>query len=192
VDYKLVVYGEGSGSMKFFLDTEFIATRGTLELISVGIYCENGRSFYAESSEYDVSLFSQWHYDNIQPGLKFFDQEEIDMVDVGDNGDVDVYGTYKYIGTQLKDWVNDIIAECDTSNKPEFWGWFCSTDWVLFCWLFGDSLVDIPKPWPQWCRDILQEIHGPFHLPTKSGVNHNALDDAKWHFEIFQKNGLGD
>ena len=38
-------------SMKYWLDTEFIAHPFTIDLISIGLVAENGREFHAESSE---------------------------------------------------------------------------------------------------------------------------------------------
>ena len=44
--------------MKFWFDTEFIEDGKTIDLISIGIVAEDGRTFYAESleCEYDRAL----------------------------------------------------------------------------------------------------------------------------------------
>jgi 3' exoribonuclease, RNase T-like len=42
------------------LDTEFIERPYTIDLISVGLVAEDGREFYAESSEVDRTTASQW------------------------------------------------------------------------------------------------------------------------------------
>jgi hypothetical protein len=43
--------------MKYFLDTEFAETGGTenptIDLISLGIVAEDGREYYAESSQFN-------------------------------------------------------------------------------------------------------------------------------------------
>ena len=39
--------------MKYYIDTEFIENQNYLELISIGIKCEDGRTFYTESHEVD-------------------------------------------------------------------------------------------------------------------------------------------
>ena len=46
--------------MKYWLDTEFIERPFTIDLISIGLVAEDGREFYAESSEVDWSKASQW------------------------------------------------------------------------------------------------------------------------------------
>ena len=41
--------------MKYWIDTEFIERPCTIDLISAGLVAEDGREFYAESSEVDWS-----------------------------------------------------------------------------------------------------------------------------------------
>ena len=41
--------------MKYWIDTEFIAIPYIIDLISIGLVAEDGREFYAESSEVDWS-----------------------------------------------------------------------------------------------------------------------------------------
>lgn len=41
--------------------------------------------------------------------------------------------------------------------KPEFYGYYASYDWVVFCWMFG-KMLDLPKGFPMYCRDIKQEL----------------------------------
>lgn len=40
--------------MRYFLDTEFIEDGRTIDLLSIGIVCEDGREFYAEVDQRDV------------------------------------------------------------------------------------------------------------------------------------------
>ena len=41
--------------MRYFYDTEFIEDGSTIELVSIGIVAEDGREFYAVSTEFDAS-----------------------------------------------------------------------------------------------------------------------------------------
>jgi 3' exoribonuclease, RNase T-like len=45
--------------MKYWIDTEFIERPYVLDLISVGLVAEDGREFYAESSEVDWTKASR-------------------------------------------------------------------------------------------------------------------------------------
>lgn len=39
--------------MRYFYDCEFIEDGRTIELVSIGVVCEDGREFYAVSTEFD-------------------------------------------------------------------------------------------------------------------------------------------
>ena len=56
--------------MKYWIDTEFIEKPGVLDLISVGLVAEDGREFYAESSEVDWSRASRWTLEHVRPQLE--------------------------------------------------------------------------------------------------------------------------
>ena len=45
--------------MRYFYDTEFIENGRTIELISIGVVAEDGREFYAISTEFDASARSE-------------------------------------------------------------------------------------------------------------------------------------
>ena len=60
--------------MKYFIDTEFIEgfhkplfgkRRHFIDLISIGIYAEDGREYYAISNEYDYNDASDWVKENV-------------------------------------------------------------------------------------------------------------------------------
>jgi 3' exoribonuclease, RNase T-like len=53
--------------MKYFFDTEFIelAEEKTIDLISIGIVAEDGRTYYAISEEFDASAASNWVKENV-------------------------------------------------------------------------------------------------------------------------------
>jgi hypothetical protein len=65
--------------VKYWIDTEFIERPYTIDLISIGLVAEDGREFYAESSEVDWSRASQWTLENVPPQLdgKGMTREEI-------------------------------------------------------------------------------------------------------------------
>lgn len=51
--------------MKYFFDTEFIEDGRTIDLISIGIVCEDGRKYYAINKECDFSKANQWVKENV-------------------------------------------------------------------------------------------------------------------------------
>lgn len=143
--------------MKYFIDTEFIEYPCTIDLISIALVAEDGREFYAISSEFDESKASQWVKKNVikqlEPSIK--------------------RQSKKVIATKIKEFIGK-------DYSPEFWGYFCSYDWVVFMWLFG-TMIDKPSNFPYYCKDIKQVIDGfCYDPPAQKEGNHNALHDARW------------
>ncbi len=145
--------------MRYFLDTEFIerGRREPIQLISIGIVAEDGREFYAISSEFYPIDASKWVFDNVLQSLGDQPPAPIDNI------------------------ANDIREFIGNSSKPEFWGYYADYDWVVFAQLFG-TMLDLPTGFPMYCRDIKQwcdQLGNP-KLPKKTG-EHNALNDARWN-----------
>lgn len=156
--------------MKFFLDTEFIESGPYLpvELISIGIVSEDGREFYAVSSEYDASHASAWVRQNVL-------------------SQVDPRGTFlslKEIANAVTEFIQGDGQLCP---KLEFWGYYADYDWVVFCQIFG-SMMELPKGFPRYCNDIKQlcESLGNPRLPEQGKGEHNALADARWNKVAFE------
>ena len=55
--------------MKYWIDTEFIERPCTIDLISIGLVAEDGREFYAESSEVDWTRQPVDSRDRVRPQL---------------------------------------------------------------------------------------------------------------------------
>jgi 3' exoribonuclease, RNase T-like len=149
--------------MKFFLDTEFIE-RGRnypVTLVSIGIVAEDGREFYAISSEFDPNTASQWVKDNVLSTLGSEKRQTVDEI---------VSGVIEFI------WP-DVGRE-----EPAFFGYYCDYDWVVFCQMFG-TMMDLPRGFPMYCRDLKQmcDEQGNPKLPKQGKGEHNALNDAKWN-----------
>ncbi len=147
----------------YFFDTEFIEDGSTIDLISIGIVCDDGRSYYAESSQVDWSKASQWVLDNVCPHL---------------SGATTSRAT---IAAEVLKFVNH------GANPPEFWAYYADYDWVALCQLYG-TMMDLPKSWPILCMDIKQAaiMAGIDDLPQQTSTEHNALADAHWNVEAFK------
>lgn len=203
--------------MKYFLDTEFIegfyhpflrGKRHFIDLISIGIYCEDGREFHAISNEYRFKDADSWVQQNVITPLY------IDTVH-GDNRNI--YGTNTFHRTYGQS--NASIASdarkffgCwrdqhfyRAPEGIEVYGYYSDYDWVLFCSLFG-RMIDLPKGFPMYCIDLKQSLdekvkelspaRNSFEeqlkvikaLPDypKQENEHNALADAKWNYELYK------
>lgn len=150
--------------MKYFLDTEFIESGAgkPIQLISIGIIAEDGRTFYAISENFNPSDASEWVVKNVLEKL------ETDLPRFSNIA----------ISMQIKAFVGD--------SKPEFWGYYADYDWVVFCQLWG-AMIDLPRGWPMYCRDLKQwsdQLGAPkFEAPKGE---HNALVDAQWNKQLYE------
>ena len=55
--------------MRFFYDCEFIEDGVTIELISIGVVDEQGREYYAVSTEFDPERAGAWVRSHVLPKL---------------------------------------------------------------------------------------------------------------------------
>jgi len=122
-----------------------------------------------------------------------------------DKGIIDQYG---FTSSALKTYEGRMACAEHNFRSPEFYGYYCDYDWVVFCWLFG-KMNDLPKGFPMYCKDLKQEmdriikkswkdvemstwghtgIENIERLPNypKQTNEHNALADARWNFELYR------
>lgn len=148
--------------MRYAIDTEFIE-RGRehpIILISIGIVCEDGRKYYAVSSEFKDDDCSDWLKCNVLPNLGEIKRSTIDQ-----------------IRRSILQFVRD---------DPEFWAYFADYDWVVFCQIFG-SMVDLPSGYPYYCHDLKQEIDRLGLSISQDDSVHSALGDAEWVMTTLKK-----
>lgn len=145
---------------RIWFDTEFIEDGKTIELVSIGMVREDSATYYAEVDGVDYSRADPWLHKNVFPHL----QGTRDVLK--DRGQI----------------ASDIVAFA--GEKPEFWAYYADYDWVVLCQLFG-RMIDLPKGWPMFCRDLKQEA-GNRELPKQTSAEHHALADALWTKEAHE------
>ena len=62
-------HDDGRRLMRYFYDTEFIDDGRTIELISIGVAAEDGREYYAISTEFDPDRAGAWVRKHVLPKL---------------------------------------------------------------------------------------------------------------------------
>lgn len=198
--------------MKYFLDTEFIEgfhkplfgkRRHFIDLISIGIYAEDGREFYAISKEFNYNDADAWVQDNVILPM-YLDEVKKD------------WDRFKYLSgytgydeaftksnlklmLRHKGWKNKEIKKgiidfvrpgimqrkegFDYNSEPEFYAYFADYDWVVFCSLFG-RMIDLPKGWPMYCRDLKQMLD----VYAKSYDDHfmNGNESFEWRLKVIK------
>lgn len=159
--------------MKIFLDTEFIEDGKTIELLSLGLIREDGKTYYAEVID-SIPLWGRadpWVQENVIAHLK-------------SNNTADFVPELK-TKDQIKADLLTFVGE-----EPEFWGYFSDYDWVAICQLFG-KMIDLPTGWPMYCLDLKQlavskGINSSKDLPPQAGTEHHALADAEWNKTVYE------
>lgn len=146
--------------MRIFFDTEFIDDGTTVDLISIGMVREDGKEYYAESSEYAPSKACEWVRQNVYPHLT---------------------GPEKSRGTIARE-----IAEF-VGPHPEFWAYYAAYDWLCLCQLYG-RMLDVPADWPNFVNDLqsVRYLRGETWQPEQDEAHHNALNDARWNLKFFR------
>lgn len=179
--------------MKYFLDTEFIEDGSTIDLISIGLVAEDGRTLYRQNLECRFQTASEWVWRNVFPHLEHFHLR-------GERA-CSGFAAESFKNEKAEPCINrdcpwrsrsairdELLTFCSPEKfgKPEFWGYYADYDWVAFCQLFG-PMIALPKGFPMYCRDIKQlcdDLGNPT-LPKQTG-EHNALADAKWNQQAYE------
>ena len=171
--------------MKVFLDTEFIETEDVLELVSLGMATEDGREYYGITKNYEYAFDDDWVRQNVLAPINAeFSSEPFNYKSVSK-----VFDKFGKTRTEMRDEIKAFLG----TVSIEFWSYFSAYDWVLFCRLFG-SMNAMPKNYPYLCNDIKQLANSKDlsakwirdNYP-KSKKAHNALADAKWHKEMYER-----
>ena len=176
--------------MKIFFDTEFTGLHKNTTLISLGCVDENGRTFYAEFTDYDKSQVNGWIKENVIKNLSYTKKKSFFRKNGAFEHDWRIRGDKTMVREALEEWLNQY-------SFVEFVSDVCHYDMVLLADLFGGAF-SLPKNINSSCHDINQDIAEFYGNVTErwafeksreeilkesgeaiSGVKHNALYDAQ-------------
>lgn len=163
--------------MKVFFDTEFTGLHKGTSLISIGLISEDGKTFYAELTDYDETQIDKWLQENILDNL-IMKQRNAFYYYINDNESF-AKGDKAKISTLLERWLLQF-------DSVEIWSDCLAYDWVLFSDIFGHAF-NIPSNVYYIPFDIctLFKIKGIDPDVSREGFagidgqKHNALHDAR-------------
>lgn len=182
--------------MRYFYDCEFLVDGRTIDLISIGILAEDGRTYYAVSDECGYDSRSWPHrWFNPQGSLeKRIRRNEWLMANVIPSlpqpaGDWNLHmpksWLFNYLAHEVKspqriaEEVADFLL---ADGTPELWADYGAYDHVVLCRLWG-GMADLPGGLPMFTCDIQQEAArlgiAWDQLPQQETGLHNALADAR-------------
>lgn len=161
--------------MKIFYDTEFLE-RGykySIDLISIGMVREDGEELYLinRDAPLDDMYKHEWLLENVVPHLPC-------VVSVFPSWDKN-FSDYQYV--LPRDIIAGLVKQFVlVDDKPELWAWYGAYDHVVIAQLFN-TMSELPEGFPMWTND-LRQVTKDFNvrLPSKSGTEHHALEDARW------------
>ncbi|GAA4388491.1 polyadenylate-specific 3'-exoribonuclease AS [Tsukamurella soli] len=146
--------------MRFFYDTEFIEDGRTIELVSIGVVGEDGREFYAVSTEFDPERAGPWVRVNVlsklpPPAAKVWRSR-----------------------ARIRDELLDFLTAAP--GDVELWAWVAAYDHVALCQLWG-PMTALPRALPRFTRELKQlwDFSGRPALPPAPSDAHDALADAR-------------
>lgn len=165
---------------RYFYDTEFLDDGRTIDLISIGIVCEeDGREYYAVAPEIDDRWAEVMAHpflpDNVVPYLPTeteikFGGEAWPVLDL----DHPTVKPRDVIATEVRDFL--LAGE----HEVELWAYVAAYDHVVYAQLFG-PMAKLPEGLPWFTRD-LKDMHvrlGKPELPEQQTCQHHALHDAR-------------
>jgi 3' exoribonuclease, RNase T-like len=158
--------------VRYFYDTEFIEDGRTIELISIGVVAEDGREYYAVSTEFDPERAGSWVRAHVLPKLpppssqlwRARDQIRVDLE--------------KFFG----------VHRSQQAGEPiELWAWVAAYDHVALCQLWG-PMTALPPAIPRFTRELRQlwEDRGRPRMPPRPQDVHDALVDARDQLRRFR------
>lgn len=148
--------------MNVFYDTEFIENGSTIDLISLGAVDDQGREFYAVSTEFNPIPASDWVKENVLDKLP----PRHNPAWMSRLAFRDAY--YRWL--------------TEPGEKIKLWAYYAAYDHVAYAQLWG-PMIRLPKPLPMRTSDLMDiwELAGCPEKPPQPSNQHDALADAHWN-----------
>lgn len=159
-------FRKDTGDVRYFYDTEFIEDGTTIELVSIGIVAEDGREYYAVSTDFDSSRANAWVREKVLAKLP--------------SPSDPVWKSERTIR-------EEVLAFLTRDGAPDLWAWVGAYDHVLLAQLFGD-MAALPRDIPRFTHELKQYWYmaGRPRLPKAPLGNHDALVDARHNLAKFR------
>ena len=157
--------------MRYFYDTEFIEDGRTIELISIGVVAEDGREYYAVSTEFDPERAGSWVRANVLPKLP--------------PPSSPLWRSRRQIRLDLEEFFG--VSDVGAPEPIELWAWVGAYDHVALCQLWG-AMPALPAAIPRFTRELRQlwEERGSPRMPARHRDAHDALVDARDQLRRFR------
>lgn len=172
---------------RYFYDFEFLEDGRTIDPISLGIVCDDGREYYAVFRDAPWKRVKKhaWLMANVVPHLpKAYGEARNHMPKSW---------LFNYDDSAVKpkaQIAGEVVRFLRGPNEPiELWGYFAAYDHVALAQLWG-PMINRPPGIPMWTNDVQQlaemwELEG--FMPEQPPNAHNALADARWTMKAYDE-----
>lgn len=190
---------------KLFFDMKFTQLRQDTTIISLGIIDEDGRSIYAEYTDYNKELVDEWIQDNVIKHTEFLHCDIVDVLAMRvmprcNNNKTSLFGDRENNRKCILYWLEEY-----KDQDIQFVSDICHYDMVLLIDALYDNALNMPPNISISCHDINQDIARYLNITDKEAtdisreelileylkdepiVKHNALFDAKVIRFIYNK-----
>lgn len=149
---------------RYFYDCEFIEDGRIIDLVSIAVVDEQGREFYAISTEFDSRKAVPWVKRNVLDQLP--------------SPSHPAWRSRRRIRDDLYQFLVQPLR--DSSDEMELWAWYAAYDHVALAQLWG-PMTALPPEIPRFTKDLRQlwdDLNRP-PLPEPESRRHDALVDAR-------------
>jgi len=169
-------------------DLEFLEDGKTIELISIGLVCDNGREYYAVSAHLADRGWHGWKLRRRIRKHAWLMENVVTSLPKphGDwNNHMPQSWLFNYHDPAVKPRTRiaaEVAEFIQATDDVELWANYGAYDHVALAQLWG-PMVDLPDGVPMFTNDIQQEARrlgfGWDDLPKQEFGEHNALADAR-------------
>lgn len=184
----------------FCYDTEFLENGSTIDLISIGIVCDNDAEYYAVNADMDVERIKQhrWLMQNVWPQLPLRGYKTT-LASLGGGelgqkisspGGLDMTSAVVKPKWVIANEVREFLTDCiKFGDCPALWADYGAYDHVVLAQLYG-SMVNLPEGIPMFTHELQQlreQIPAQrWECPKQLAGQHNALEDARHNMVVYR------
>lgn len=169
--------------MRYWYDTEFLEDGRLIDLISIGIVCEDGREYYAVAADAPWSRIGHhaWLCEHVVPFLPLETHPRPAAMGDGMHFIVDRRSDAVKPERQIAQEVAQFLSAPE-GDRVELWTYYGAYDHVVLNQLWG-PMIQHPEHLPMYSNDLMQEVRrlgvDTAHLPRQAAGRHHALADAR-------------
>lgn len=152
--------------MRYFINSQFIDTGKLVYPLSFAICAEDGRELYIiHDNAYNpeiTSLANTFVAENVLTNF-LVNPNNLTRIALQENSQD----------------IAKLITDFCSADSPKFISYYSAYHWLVLCQFYG-RLIDLPRGFPHYCRDMKQWLDDIGNPLQQTESRQNALDIARW------------